>query len=80
LTHFPIIESLEENCMIDKDSRSRTFVENVLALLEERFPWLGKESDDQVSGADTVDELSDLHRSLTDERTAERSKSQDTDQ
>ena len=62
------------------DSRSQTFVEKVLALLEERFPWLGKEDDEQVSGADTVDELTDLHRSLTEERTAERSKSHDTDQ
>ena len=61
------------------DSRSQTFVEKVLALLEERFPWLGKEDDEQVSGADTVDELTDLHRSLTEERTAERSKSHDTD-
>ena len=62
------------------DSRSQTFVEKVMALLEERFPWLGKEDDEQVSGADTVDELTDLHRRLTEERTAERSKSQDTDQ
>ena len=62
------------------DSRSQTFVEKVLALLEERFPWLGKEDDEQVSGADTVDELADLYRSLTEERTAEWSKSQDTDQ
>ena len=62
------------------DSRSQTFVEWVLALLEERFPWLGKENDEQVSGADTVDELTDLHRNLTEERTAERTKSQDTDQ
>jgi len=62
------------------DSRSQTFVEWVLALLEERFPWLGKENDEQVSGADTVDELTDLHRNLTEERTAERSISQDTDQ
>ena len=62
------------------DSRSQTFVEWVVALLEERFPWLGKENDEQVSGADTVDELTDLHRSLTEERTADRSKSQDTDQ
>jgi len=62
------------------DSRSQTFVEKVLALLEKRFPWLGKEDDEQVSGADTVDELTDLHRSLTEERTAERSKSHDTDQ
>jgi hypothetical protein len=80
LNHFPIVESLEENCMIDKDSRSRTFVENVLALLEERFPWLGKENDEQVSGADTVDELTDLHRSLIEERAADRGKGKDTDQ
>ena len=66
--------------MIDKDSCSRTFVENVLALLEERFPWLGKEDDEQVSGADTVDELADLYQCLIEECTAERSKSQDTDQ
>jgi hypothetical protein len=80
LTHSPILESLEEDCMTITDSRSQTFVEWVLALLEERFPWLGKEDDEQVSGADTVDELTDLHRSLTEERTAERSKSHDTDQ
>jgi hypothetical protein len=61
-------------------SRSQAFVEKVLALLEERFPWLGKESDEQVSGADTVDELTDLYRSLTEERTAERRNSQDADQ
>jgi hypothetical protein len=66
--------------MIDKDSRSRTFVENVLALLEERFPWLGKESDDQVSGADTVDELADLHRSLIEGRSAEQRKRPETEQ
>jgi hypothetical protein len=66
--------------MIDKDSRSRTFFENVLALLEEKFPWLGKENDEQVSGADTVDELADLHRSLSEERAADRRKGKDTDQ
>jgi hypothetical protein len=80
LTHFPILESFEENCMTIEDRHSQTYVEWVLALLEERFPWLGKEDDEQVSGADTVDELTDLHRSLTEERTAERTKSQDTDQ
>ena len=66
--------------MTTTDSRSHRFVEKVLALLEQRFPWLGKEDDEQVSGADTVDELTDLHRSLTEESTAERRKSQDTDQ
>ena len=66
--------------MIDKDSRSRTFVENVLALLEERFPWLDKENDEQVSGADTVDELADLHRSLIEGRSAEQRKRPETEQ
>ena len=41
--------------MTDRDYRSQTFVDWVLALLEERFPWLGKESDEPVSGANTVD-------------------------
>jgi hypothetical protein len=53
-------------------------VEKALALLEERFPWLGKEDDEQVSGANTVDELTDLHRCLIEERSAERRKSQGT--
>jgi hypothetical protein len=79
LTHFPILESLEEDRMTIANCRSHMFVEKVLALLEKRFPWLGKENDEQISGADTVDELTDLHRSLNEERTAERSKSQDTD-
>lgn len=46
----------------------QTFVEAVLALLEERFPWLGSEHAKPMSGADTVDELSDLYRSLVQER------------
>ena len=62
------------------DSRSQTFVEKVLALLEERFPWLGKEDDEQVSGADTVEELADLHRCLTEERSGERGKCRGTNQ
>jgi len=33
-------------------------------LLEDRFPWLGKTADEQISGADTVDQLTDLHREL----------------
>jgi hypothetical protein len=36
----------------------------MLQLLEERFPWLGKTADEQISGADTVDQLTDLHREL----------------
>jgi hypothetical protein len=66
--------------MTREDSQSQAFAGKVLALLEERLPWLGKEDDEQVSGADTVDELNDLHRCLTEERTAELRKSQSTDQ
>jgi hypothetical protein len=36
----------------------------MLQLLEERFPWLGKTTDEQISGADTVDQLTDLRREL----------------
>ena len=46
----------------------QTFVEWVLALLEERFPWLGSGQDEPVSGADTVDELADLYKSLIEQR------------
>jgi hypothetical protein len=45
----------------------QTFVEWVLNLLEERFPWLGKEEDAQISGADAVDELNDLHHELKEQ-------------
>jgi hypothetical protein len=66
--------------MTIENSPSQTFVEKVLVLLDERFPWLGKESDDQVSGADTVDELADLHRSLIEGRSAEQRKRPETEQ
>jgi hypothetical protein len=36
----------------------------MLQLLEDRFPWLGRTTDEQISGADTVDQLTDLHREL----------------
>lgn len=51
-----------------EQGRPQTLVEAVLALLEERFPWLGSEQSKPVSNADTVDELSDLNRSLIQER------------
>ena len=52
-----------------KDNRPpRTFVEWMIQLLEERFPWLGKTADEQISGADTVDQLTDLHRELKSRR------------
>jgi hypothetical protein len=50
-----------------KNERSQTFVEWVLALLEERFPWLGSGRDEPVGGADTVDELADLYKSLIEQ-------------
>jgi len=51
-----------------ENERSQTFVEWVLALLEERFPWLGSSQDESVGGADTVDELADLYKSLIEQR------------
>jgi hypothetical protein len=48
--------------MANKRSLPQTFVEKVLALLEDRFPWLGK--DVPASGAETVDQLNDLHDTL----------------
>lgn len=60
-----------------EEERSQTLVEWVLALLEERFPWLGSEQDEPVSGADTVDELSDLYQSLMRKRSDARGKERD---
>ena len=50
----------------------QTFVEWVLQLLEDRFPWLGRTTDEQISGADTVDQLTDLHRELKSRRRTNR--------
>ena len=58
--------------MRGEDERPPTFVELVLALLEERFPWLGSERDEPVGGADTVDELADLYKSLIEQRDSAR--------
>ena len=51
-----------------ENERSQTFVAWVLALLEERFPWLGSGRGEPVGGADTVDELADLYKSLIELR------------
>jgi hypothetical protein len=51
-----------------QDEHPQTFVEWVLALLEERFPWLGLGQDEPVGGAETVDELADLYKSLIEQR------------
>jgi hypothetical protein len=58
----------KEICMRSEQSRPQTFVEAVLALLEERFPWLGPGQDEPVGGADAVDKLADLYHSLIRER------------
>lgn len=50
--------------MTQKNRQPQTFVEWVLQLLEERFPWLGKNEEIEVSGADTINQLTDLHREL----------------
>jgi len=50
-----------------EDERTPTFVEWVLALLEERFPWLGSGQDEPVGVADTVDEFADLSKSLIEQ-------------
>jgi hypothetical protein len=58
---------------VRKENRPpRTFVELVLQLLEDRFPWLGKATDEQISGADTVDQLTELHRELKSRRRTNR--------
>ncbi len=60
--------------MENNETQPKTFVEMVLELLEDRFPWLGK--NEPVSGADTVDQLNDLHEVLRKARTvAQRKKS-----
>lgn len=51
-----------------EEERPQTFIEWVLILLEERFPWLGSGQDEPVGGADTVDELADLYKSLIEHR------------
>ena len=54
--------------MGDEIERNPTFVEWVLALLEEHFPWLGSGQDEPVGGANAVDELADLYKSLIEQR------------
>jgi len=58
--------------MENNEAQPQTFVEMVLTLLEDRFPWLG--TDEPASGAETVDQLSDLHETLQESRAAEQSK------
>ena len=60
-----------------ENERSQTFDEWVLALLEERFPWMGSGRDEPVGGADTVDELADLYKSLIEQRDKARRENDD---
>jgi len=46
----------------------QTLSEMFLVLLEDRFPWLG--TDDPADGADTVEQLGELHQSLLERRSA----------
>ena len=48
----------------DNDSGPVTFVDMVLVLLEDQFPWLATDSRDAVSGANTVDQLIKLRALL----------------
>jgi hypothetical protein len=63
--------------MGSEEHHPQTFVEWVLALLEERFPWLGSGQNEPVGGADTVDELADLYKSLIEQRDNARSENGD---
>jgi len=60
-----------------ENERPSTFIEWVLALLEERFPWLGSGQDEPVGGADTIDELADLYKSLIEQRDKARRENDD---
>jgi hypothetical protein len=42
----------------DNDNGPVTYVDMVLVLLENQFPWLAARSQDAISGADTIDQLS----------------------
>lgn len=55
-----------------EESQPQTFLEGVLAILEERFPWLGRSDQEPVSGSDTVDQISDLHQELSQQLEEER--------
>jgi hypothetical protein len=62
---------VQETTMANKHSQPQTFVEKVLAFLEGRFPWLGK--DLRASSAGTVDQPSRLHDMLRKASRATRS-------
>lgn len=59
------------------EEHPKTFLNWILDLLDERFPWLGSKDEPDVAGADTVDELVDLYRSLVEERSKFREPGED---
>jgi hypothetical protein len=54
----------------DNDSGPVTFVDMVLVLLENQFPWLATEPQNSISGADTIDQLIKLRALLLRQPTA----------
>jgi hypothetical protein len=56
--------------MTPNDRGSITFVDMVLILLEDQFPWLATDSHHAISGADTVDQLIKLRALLLRQPTA----------
>lgn len=56
--------------MTPDDRGPVTFVDMVLVLLEDQFPWLATDSQSAVSGVETVDQLIKLHGLLLQQPTA----------
>jgi hypothetical protein len=56
--------------MTNVESSPVSFVDMVLILLEDRFPWLGNPSEAAVNEADAVDALIELYVSLLRQPTA----------
>lgn len=54
--------------MRDEEQRRQTFVDWVLKLLEERFPWLRTRRQEPATGEDTAKKLSALDESLIRQR------------
>jgi hypothetical protein len=54
--------------MTQEQRHQQIFAEMVLELLEDRFPWLATTEEAQVSGADTIDQLSNPHQILIQQR------------
>jgi hypothetical protein len=56
--------------MAQPRNEPKIFIEMVLILLEDRFPWLGR--DVEAAGADAINQLNELHESLLRARAAKR--------